>query len=396
MAADKKGVLTGTHFLSGNEALIEGAFAAGCRFLGVYPIVPSLEAVDRFLERSAEIGATFVQMEDEISTLAAVLGASWTGKKSLSITSGSGLSNMMEHVGLGIMLQTPCVIVDVQRAGPSIGIPNGVSQGDVMQAKWGSHGDYEIIAFTPNSPQECFELMIKAFNMSERFRVPVFILTDELIAHTKEKVVIPSAKDIKIQPRKLFKGKKNKYLPYKMDKDLIPPMVIIGEGYRFHVTGLTHDDRGYPVMNAECQEYCVRPLLEKIKKYEDEIIEFEEYETEDSDVIVLYYGATSQTVKNAIELAKREKIKVGGFRPLVIWPFPEKRIRELAKKVKAFIVPEINFGQIVYEVERCASGNCNVYSLPLAGGAVHNPEDISRAIIKADKENRRIDKIIER
>ncbi len=395
MAADKKGVLSGTHLLSGNEALIEGAFAAECRFLGVYPIVPSLEAVNRFLERSAEVGATFVQMEDEISALAAVLGASWTNKRSLSVTSGSGLSNMMEHIGLGIMLQTPCVIVDVQRAGPSLGIPNGVSQGDVMQARWGSHGDYEVIAFSPNSPQECFDFMIKAFNLSERFRVPVVILTDEFIAHKKEKVVIPPAKDIKIHVRKLFKGKKDKYLPYKRDKDLIPPMVTVGEGYRFHVTGLTHDDRGYPVMNAECQEYCVRPLLEKITKYEDEIIEFEEFDMKDADVIVFYYGATSQAVKNAMKSVKKKKIKVGGFRSLVTWPFPEKRIRELAKKVKAFVVPEINFGQIVYEVERCASGNCNVYSIPAAGGAVHKPEDISEVIIKAAKEKRKIDKIIE-
>jgi len=395
LKADSKGVLTGTHNLSGNEAIIEGAFAAGCRFLGVYPISPSLEAVDRFLQRSGKVGATFVQMEDEISALAAVLGASWTGKKSMSVTSGSGLSNMMEHVGLGIMLQTPCVIVDVQRSGPSIGIPDGVAQGDMMQARWGSHGDYETIALTPNSPQECFELAIKAFNFSERFRVPVFIMTDEHIAHKKGKVTIPSKKEIKLHSRKLFKGAKDKYLPYKNDKNLVPPMVNVGDGYRFHVTGLTHDERGYPVMNSECQEACVRPLLEKITKYQDEIIEVEEKGIDDADVIVISYGATSTVVSKAISLAKKEGVKVGSIRLITTWPFPEKRVRELARKIDAFLIPEINFGQIAFEVERCASGNCNVFFVPIAGGSLPNPEDICKSIIKASEEKKKIEKLIE-
>ena len=395
MKADFKGALEGIHNLSGNEACIEGAFAAGCRFLGVYPIVPSLDAVDRFLKRCPEVGATFVQMEDEISALAAVLGASWTGKKSMTVTSGPGLSNMMEHIGLGVMLQTPCVIIDVQRAGPSIGIPTRVGQGDMMQARWGSHGDYEIIAICPNSPQECFEFTIKAFNLSERYRVPVLIMTDEFIGHMTDKVVIPPAKEIEIESRRLYKGSKDKYLPYKKDNDLVPPMVIVGQGYRFHVTGLTHDERGYPIMNAECQEFCVRPLVEKITKNTDDIIEFEEKETEGAEVIVLSYGVTSRVAAKAIELAMKEGIKTGSLRLIVAWPFPERRVRELARKVKAIVVPEINYGQIVYEVERCASGNCNVVFLPHAAGSVHDPELISQAIIKAARESKKIEEVVE-
>lgn len=389
MKADPKGVLTGTYSLSGNEACVEGAFAAGCRFLGVYPIVPTLEAVKRFSKRCAEIGAVFIQMEDEISALAAVLGASWTGKKSMTVTSGPGLSNMMEHIGLGVMLETPCVIVDVQRAGPSEGLPNCVGQGDVMQARWGSHGDYEIIAISPSSPQECFEFTIKAFNLSERYRVPVILLSDEEVGHMREEVVIPPANQIELEPRRYYKGRKSKYLPFMREGDLVPPIVKAGDGYRFHVTGLTHDERGYPIMNAECQEFCVRPLVEKIKRNADDIIEFEEKETEDAEVIVLSYGVVSRVVDQAIDMARKEGIRVGGLRLVVIWPFPEKRIRELSRKAKAFIVPEINYGQIAYEVERCTAGNCNVVFLPHAVGSTHSPEDIFHAIIMTVREKKK-------
>lgn len=394
MKADPKGVLTGMHNLSGNEALVEGAFAAGCRFLGVYPILPSLEAVNRYLKRCPEVGATFIQMEDEISALAAVLGASWTGKRSMTVTSGPGLSNMMEHLGLGVMLQTPCVIVDVQQSGPGVGMPTSGGQGDMMQARWGSHGDYEVIALAPSSPQECFEFTIKAFNLSERYRTPVLVMTEEFVAHTAETVVIPPAEDIKIEPRRLYKGPKNKYLPFKLDRDLIPPMVITGEGYRFHVTGLTHDERGYPIMNAECQEFCVRPLVEKIRKYTDDIVEFKERKTGDAELIVLSYGSTFKAADQAIDAARKEGIKAGGLKLSVVWPFPEKRIRELARKVKAFVVPEINYGQIVYEVERCVAGNCNTIFVS-ESGKIHRPEVILGALRLALEEKKTVEKIIE-
>lgn len=379
----------GTHRLSGNEACAEGAIAAGCRFLGVYPIVPALEVVERFLKRCPEIGATFVQMEDEISVLAAVLGASWTGKKAMTVTSGPGFSLMMEHLGLGVMLETPCVIVDVQRGGPSEGMPNSPSQGDMMQARWGSHGDYEIVALCPNSPQEMFDFTIKAFNLSEKYRIPVVVMADEAVGHMTDNVVIPNK--IELVSRKYYKGKKDKYLPFLREPALtgIPSMVDIGNGYKFHVTGLTHDERGYPIMNAECQEFCVRPLMEKIRKNVDEIVEFEEKDTNNAEIVVLSYGITSRVAEKAMDLATKDGIKVGFLRPIVVWPFPEKKVRELSKKIKAFAVPEINYGQIVYEVERCAGGNCNIIFVPSKSGAVHEPEEIVNAIKMGIKEEKR-------
>ena len=352
--------LTGTHQLTGSEACVEGAFAAGCRFLSGYPIEPALEIVDRFLARAPEMDATYVQMEDEISALAALLGAVWTGKKGLTATSGPGFSLMMEHIGLGVMLETPCVIVDVQRAGLSTGIPDFPGQGDMMQARWGSHGDYEIIALSPSSPQEMFDFTVKAFNLSERYRVPVTIMTDEYVAHLKDNVKIPPAARIKLEPRRYFKGPKDKYLPFKRDEDLVPRMVDIGDNYRFHVTGLTHDDRGYPVMNEECQEYNVHSIVRKIRLHTEQIVEVWEDQTDDADIIVVTYGAPGRFASKAVNQARQKGIKAGSLKLVTVWPFPEKRIAELAKKAKAFVVPEMNHGQIVLEVQRCSFGEANI------------------------------------
>jgi len=395
MKTDPRGVLTGLHRLNGNHACAEGALAAGCRFLGGYPIVPALEIYERFLERAKEVGATFIQMEDEISALAAVLGASWTGKKSMTVTSGPGMSLMMEHLGLGVMLETPCVIVNIQRAGPSIGIPNRPSQGDMMQVRWGSHGDYEIIALCPSSPQEMFDCTIKAFNFSERYRIPVSVISDEYVAHLKEDVVIPPAEEIVVEPRRYYTGSKDNYLPFKRDRDFVPRMVNIGDGYRFHVTGLTHDDRGYPVMNEECQEYNVHPLVNKIRNYADEIIEIQEVEIDDAEIIIVSYGATSRAALKAMEQARRSGIKVGSLKLITVWPFPEKRVGELAKKVVAFVVPEMNFGQVVLEVERCSYGNTNVVFVPHGDKGVENTDDLLSAIKHATQENSVRDGLIE-
>ncbi len=380
MKTNLKAVLTGTHTLSGNEAFIEGAFAAGCRFLAAYPIMPAIETIERYLKRSAEVGATFIQMEDEISALAAVIGASWTGKKSMTVTSGPGFSNMMEHLGLGVMLETPCVIVDVQQSGPSLGIPTRAGQGDMMQARWGSHGDYEVITLSPSSPQEMFDFTIKAFNFSEKYRTPVIIMSDEYVAHKKEKVIIPRADEIKITPRRYFKGQKDKYLPFKRDKDFVPRMVDIGDGYKFHVTGLTHDDKGYPIMLEECQEYNVHPILWKIRNDTEKIIEFQEIGTKDAEIVIVYYGATSGAASKAIKQARDLGIKVGSLKLDTVWPFPDKKITELAEKVKAFVVPEINYGQIVSEVERCSYGNANVVFVSHGENGIDNTEDIVSAI----------------
>jgi len=388
MKAKPKGVLEGTHSLNGNQACAEGALSAGCRFLGAYPIVPAIEVCERFLERAKEVGAIFIQMEDEISALAAVLGASWTGGKSMTVTSGPGFSLMMEHLGLGVMLETPCVIVDIQRAGPSIGIPNRPGQGDMMQARWGSHGDYEIIALSPSSPQEMFDFTIKAFNLSERYRVPVTVMSDEYVAHLREEVVIPPASEIGIESRRYYDGPKNKYLPFRRDEDLVPPMVDIGDGYRFHVTGLTHDDRGYPIMFEECQEYNVHPLVRKIRRHADKIVEVREAYTDDAQVIIVSYGATSRVALKAMEQARKSGIKVGSLKLVTVWPFPEKRIAELAKKVKAFVVPEMNYGQIVFEVERCSYGNANVIFLTHGEKGVDSVDDLLSAIKQAIKEKK--------
>jgi 2-oxoglutarate ferredoxin oxidoreductase subunit alpha len=381
--ADTKGVLNGAHYLDGDFAIAEGALAAGCRFFAGYPITPSTEAAERFAERIPTVGGVFVQMEDEIASITALIGASWAGKKAMTVTSGPGFSLMMENIGLACMMETPLVIANVQRGGPSTGLPTLTGQQDMMQVKWGSHGDYEIIALSPDSPQECFDLTIEAFNLSETYRVPTFVMTDECVGHMHEKVVIPPAEEIKLVERKWYTGPKDKYLPYRPDEDMVPFMVKAGDGFRFHTTGLTHDERGYPFINAECQDVCVRHLVDKIKMHADTIVRFEEDETDNAEVIVVSYGITSRVAVKAVQQARKKGLKVGTLRLITVWPFPEKRIRKLADIVKAFVVPEINYGQIVREVERSSAGRTAVVHVPHCGGWVHNPDDILKAIKEA-------------
>ncbi|KPJ53590.1 2-oxoglutarate ferredoxin oxidoreductase subunit alpha [candidate division TA06 bacterium DG_24] len=383
MKADPKGVLTGEHYLDGDHACAEGGLAAGCRFFAGYPITPSTEVAERIAERFPMVGGIFIQMEDELASMCALIGASWAGAKSMSVTSGPGFSLMMENLGLAAMMETPCVLVNVQRGGPSTGLPTLPGQADMMQARWGSHGDYEIIAISPSSPQECFDFVIDAFNLSEQWRVPVLVMTDECVGHMTEKVVIPPAYEIEVVPRRYTTLPPSEYLPYRPDPDMVPQMIKAGDGYRIHTTGLTHDERGYPVMSAECQEQLVRRLVEKIRLHADQIIRFEEDEIEDADVVVVSYGISSRVAVRAIALARKEGIKVGHLRLIVVWPFPEKRIHELAKKIKAFVVVEINYGQMVYEVERCAHGQAEAILVPHGGGWVHDPADILEKIKEA-------------
>jgi 2-oxoglutarate ferredoxin oxidoreductase subunit alpha len=381
--ADPAGVLTGNHFIDGDHACSEGAIAAGCRFAAGYPITPSTEVVERIAERFPLVGGIFIQMEDEIASSIAIQGAVWGGKKALTVTSGPGFSLMMEHIGLAAMTETPCVFINVQRAGPSTGLPTQPAQGDMMQVRWGSHGDYEIIALCPNSPQECFDLTIKAFNLSEEYRVPVFLMTDECVGHMTERVVIPPADEIEIFPRRYYNGNMEDYLPFKAEDDLVPPLIKAGDGYKVHVTGLTHDERGYPSMTVTTQEKLVHRLINKIKLNEHKIIEYKEDEVEGADVVVVTYGITSRVAIPAIQKAREEGIKVGHLRLIVVWPFPEERIKELAGKIISFVVPEINYGQIVLEVERVSEGKTKVISVPHGGGTVHNPDDIYNAIKKS-------------
>ena len=302
----------------------------------------------------------------------------------MTATSGPGFSLMMENLGLGLMLETPCVVVDVQRAGPSTGLPTMVGQGDIMQAKWGSHGVYEIIAVSPSSPQEMFDLTIAAFNLSEKYRVPVLVMADETVGHMSEKVVIRPMKAEELVERRRATTPPGKYLPYRPDADLVPPMALAGEGYRFHVTGLTHDERGYPVMTATAQDKLVRRLVDKIRMNRNDIIRYEEVGIEDAEVIVCAYGITSRVARRAVQQARDAGSRAGLLRLITIWPFAEDRIRELAQQAQAFVVPEINYGQIVLEVERCAGGKKTVL-VPHMGGGMHLPLTILEAIREAAK-----------
>ncbi len=379
-------VLTGEHFMNGDIAAAEGALAAGCRFFGGYPITPATEVAERMAERLPEVGGTYIQMEDELASMNAILGASWAGAKSMSSTSGPGFSLMMENFGLGVMLETPCVLVNVQRGGPSTGLPTLVGQADMMQARWGSHGDYEIIALCPNSPQEAFDLTIDAFNLAEIHRVPVLVMMDECVGHMTEKVVIPPADEIDIVPRKLTKHPPGEYKPYAIpDGATVPEFARAGDGYRFLATGLTHDERGYPDMSIECQETSIRRLIDKINGHRDEIVRIEEDQTDGADVVVVSYGITSRVARLGVAMARERGVKVGTLRLIVAWPFPDDRIRELAGQIKAFVVPEINFGQMVLEVERIAAGKAAAVPVSHGGGGVHDPEKICAAIEEAAK-----------
>ncbi len=385
MKADPAGVLTGAHYLDGDFACGEGAMAAGCRFVAGYPITPSTEVVERMARRFPFMGGTFIQMEDELASMAAVVGGAWTGTKCMTVTSGPGFSLMMENLGLAVMMEVPCVVVNVQRGGPSTGLPTMVGQADMMQARWGSHGDYELIALCPQSPQEAFDLTIDAFNLSEKYRVPVLVMMDECVGHMTEKVVIPPADEIDIVPRKLTKKKPGEFNPYHVNGNSVPEFARAGDGYRFHTTGLTHDERGYPVMDADCQKESVTRLVDKIKKNADEIVRYDEEAIDGADVVVVCYGITARVARMGVDFAREKGIKVGVLRLIVAWPFPEKRIRELAGKIKGFVVPEINLGQMVLEVERCGGGKAATILVPHAGGTVHDPQDICDAIVRAAK-----------
>ena len=388
MKADPAGVLTGAHYLDGDHACAEGALAAGCRFVAGYPITPSTEVVERIARRFPLVGGTFIQMEDELASMAAILGASWGGAKAMTVTSGPGFSLMQENIGLGVMTETPCVVVNVQRGGPSTGLPTLTGQQDMMQARWGSHGDYEIIALSPTSPQELFDLVVRAFNLSEKYRVPVLVMTDAEVGHMTEKVVIPPPDQVEIINRPQVRGGDVAPDHFRIYRDgdgngYVSPMTVAGEGYRIHVTGLTHDERGYPGMDAETQEWNLRRLINKIRANRDDIIQVEEQYLDDAEVVVVSYGISARTSLWPIELARQEGIRVGYLRLITVWPFPEERIRNLAKGIRAFVVPEINMGQISREVERCAAGQALVIGANRAGGDILEPEHVLEVIRSA-------------
>jgi len=383
MHADPHGVLTGVHFLDGDHACCEGTLAAGARFSAGYPITPSTEVVERFASRIPTVGGIFIQMEDELAASIAIQGAVWGGAKAFTVTSGPGFSLMMEHIGYAAMTETPCVFVNVQRGGPSTGLPTLPAQADMMQARWGSHGDYGIIALCPNSPQECFDLTVTAFNLAEEFRVPVMLMLDECVGHMTEKVVIPEAEKIEVMPRRYTKLPPAEFRLFRPAENDAPEMTRAGEGYRFHVTGLTHDERGYPSMNLETQDRLVRRLSTKLASLAGERALFDAADLDDAEVVVVSYGITSRVAQRALQLARQRGIRAGKFRIISAWPFPAEHIASLAGRVKALVVPELNLGQMVHEVARAASGKARVIPVSHAGGSVHDPAEILKAIEEA-------------
>ncbi|NLJ76595.1 MAG: 2-oxoacid:acceptor oxidoreductase subunit alpha [Peptococcaceae bacterium] len=366
--------------MQGNEAIAEGALAAGARFFAGYPITPSTEIAEILAKKLPLVGGKFIQMEDELSSMAAVVGASLAGSKSMTATSGPGFSLKQENLGFAALTEVPCVVVNVQRFGASTGIPTATAQGDIMQARWGTHGDHPMIALCPSSVQESFTLTIQAFNLSERFRTPVILLSEEITGHSRERVILPDPSKIEIINRKKPAAGVDKYLPYKPDADGIPPMANFGEGYRYHVTGLTHDQSGSPTTDAEKASFLTNRLHDKIMDHLDEIIMTESFMTEDADVIVIAYGAVARAAKGAVRKARDMGIKAGLFRPITIWPFPAKETASMCNQAGTIIVPELNLGQLIGEVEKVAGKENRIIGINRVTGGMIKPDEILDAI----------------
>ncbi len=362
--------------LQGNEACAMGAVYAGAKFFGGYPITPSTEVAEVLSIELPKVGGKFIQMEDEIGAMAAVIGASLTGAKSITATSGPGVSLKQELIGYACIAETPCVIINVMRGGPSTGMPTGPGQSDVMQAMWGTHGDHAAIALVPNSCQEIFEETVRAFNLAEKYRMPVQVLFDEIVGHMRERIVFPEPGEIEVIDREAPTDGPDSYKPYDATKGQIPPLASFGSGYKFHVTGLNKADDGFPTTKASLVEAEERRQIAKVKDNVDDILKNEEYMTEDAEVIIWAYGSTSRSARYAVNELREQGIKAGLFRPLTIWPFPEKRTAELAKQCKAIVVAEMNLGQMFYEVDRVSRGECVVVHEGRVDGEPVNPGQI--------------------
>jgi 2-oxoglutarate ferredoxin oxidoreductase subunit alpha len=361
-------------FIQGNIACAEGALAAGCRFFGGYPITPSTEIAEHMAMKLPNVQGTFIQMEDEIGSIAAVIGASWTGMRAMTATSGPGLSLMMENIGYAVMTEAPLVIVDIQRGGPSTGQPTMASQGDMFQCRFGSHGDYSIIALSPATVQEMYEMTAEAFNLADRYRVPVFLMADEIIGHMREKMTLPDT--VPVIPVRV--RTKKSPLPFKAGRDGIPLFTPFGRGHHVHVTGLTHDERGYPVTtNPRVHESLVTRLVSKVESARKTIASFE-VTNPDAEIVFVSYGAPTRAVWQTLHDTRDER--VGHFRLKVVWPFPD-WVEELFPRARVFIVPEMNLGLISRELERHVSAP--VISVPRLGGTLHEPEDLASAVEEA-------------
>jgi len=369
--------MSNIRLLQGNQACVEGALAAGMNFFAGYPITPSTEIAELSAQKLPRAGGKFIQMEDEISGMAAILGASLTGKKAMTATSGPGFSLKQENLGYGCIAEIPCVVINVQRGGPSTGLPTSPAQGDIMQAKWGTHGDHPVIALYPNSVQEIYEVTMDAFNLAEKYRTPVILLLDEIIAHMREKIDTDLSKDKEIINRKKPTCKKEDYLAYKHTEDLVPAMADFGSGYRYHVTGLVHDEFGFPSNNSKIADKLIRRLVDKVEKNEEDIVKYEEYMMDDAEIGIVAFGATSRSAKESVDALRSMGIKVGLFRPITIWPFAEKKINEISKKMDKLFVVEMNLGQYVNEVKRASHNGCNVEFLGKIDGNPIAPSEIN-------------------
>jgi 2-oxoglutarate ferredoxin oxidoreductase subunit alpha len=372
----------GVALLQGNEAVAEGALAAGCRFFAGYPITPATEISEVLSVRLPQLDGTFIQMEDEIASMGAIIGASLAGTKSMTATSGPGFSLMQENIGFACMAEVPCVVVDVMRGGPSTGLPTSPAQGDVMQSRWGTHGDHSIIVLAPSTVRECFDTTVKAFNLSEKYRTPVIMLMDEVVGHMREKITVPSHEEISIYDRVQPTVPPEWYIPYENTATGVPPMGIFGSGYRYHVTGLTHDVRGFPTQRPDEVDPFIRRLSRKIMLHLGDIQVGKTYQIEDARVVIIAYGSVARSARRAVREARRKGIQAGLLQLITIWPFMRQEVERLAAEAETLIVPEMNLGQISREVKRVNEGKARVVTLNRVDSNLITPDEILEEIVE--------------
>jgi len=378
--SEKKKVL-----LQGDMAVVEGGMAAGAEFFAGYPITPASEVAEGFAKELPKVGGKFIQMEDELAGIACAIGGSLSGKKSITATSGPGFSLKQENLGLGIMIEAPLVVVDVQRVGPSTGLPTSPSQGDVMQAKWGTHGDHPIIALSPSSVKETYDLTIKAFDLTEKYRQPVILLLDEIVGHMREKIEVPKREDVESIDRKRPEGDRENFNPYEFTEDHVPPMPDYGTGYRYHTTGLFHDKTGFPRGTSEDAKKLMDRFSAKLEENKDDIILYDEDIREEDKTVVVSYGSTVRSAISAVNEAREKGINAGWLKLKTIWPFAGEKIEEIAKKADKIIVPELNQGQLIREIERHVKGRAKVVGINRYDGTLIKPEHVMEELKKEVK-----------
>ena len=371
--------------LQGNEACVHGAIYAGMNFFAGYPITPSTEIAEVSSELLPKNKGKFIQMEDEIAGMATTIGAAVAGAKAMTATSGPGFSLKQENIGYACITEIPCVIVNVQRHGPSTGLPTSPGQGDYMQAKWGTHGDHPVIALSPTTVREVFELTVKAFNFSEKYRTPVILLMDEVVGHLREKIEIPEAGELEIVPRKLPTVAPSEYKAYEFTEDLVPPMANFGSGYRYNITGLVHDETGFPTNSTKEAAKLIDRLMAKINNNLDDILIYEEGFAQEAETLFIAFGGIVRSVKEAVATLREQGYNVGYFAPKTVWPFPEQRMQEISKNKKNIFVAEMNLGQMIEPVKLAVEDKNIVKGINKANGEIISPEEIIESFMEVVK-----------